>query len=116
MKNLCLYDKEDVERVCQKSKKAMGYRWKWRKIADRFRLSLEEIEKQLDTKIERNTEYIERIKKLYEKPKAVVGSRDTDKQPLSPEITEGDATVTIDGVEVRPGQADDGVVTNGGAN
>jgi hypothetical protein len=71
--NLCLEDKEQVKRVCEKSKKLTGSKWKWKKIADRRGTSLQQMEEFLDRELKEQEEFIAKLREKYVKKEETKG-------------------------------------------
>lgn len=133
MINPILMHIEDVERICDKSKRIWGSKWRWRKEADRRGFTWEEIEERLDNIFKRHEAIIEKarnnVKRKSNKQLGNDGRTDGgDGGGIPAERPEGEVSPTtdssdnapvrvsgpIDGKEVRSGETEDGTTTPGG--
>lgn len=138
MINPILMHPEDVERLCDKSKRIWGAKWRWRKEADRHGYTWEEIEEKLDNTFKRHEEILKKArsnvkrrtnKQLGNESGRDNGVRASEKTGANKEevSTPGDSSSSpsgnepvrlgsdaIDGKEVRSGEAPDGSTPSDG--
>ena len=126
MINPTMMNKEDVERLCKKSLKISGKKWLWRKTAEKHGLTWQEVEEQIDIKIKRDQEHLNRIEELYAKQqsdKQLGTTGELDNTPvrigrvasLPDGVERGEPIVTVGGKEVRPGETENGSSTPKGS-
>lgn len=118
-------EKEDLQRICDKSIKATGKKWLWRKIAERHGLTFEQIEAELDEKIARNEAYIKEMEERFGRHRqkssengttdesglgAAPYGRDSQGEPITAEhFAEPERT------EIRPGETENGPASSEGS-
>lgn len=131
-------DKEDVERLCSKSRWCTRSKWRWLKICRKHNRSWQDVEKEMDKIIEEDDKKLQRLREKYNERKsdeqlgnAGEGSKGPgdqgEVQPSTergasklvgsgkPNRTRHDSKHTGDGEEVRQGQAENGSTTTEGA-
>ena len=57
-----MMDKKIVERLCEKSKRLSGAKWKWRRICEKHNLTWQEVEAKYDIIIKQREDAIEKYK------------------------------------------------------
>jgi len=130
--NPALVDKELVERMCAKSLRLFGVKWRWRKLAAKAYCTAEELEKRFDIILDERDKMIQQLKEKQENGQIdhneQLGNDDRTEQRVDGETSSGtkasEGTVSGDkrrskgndnkGQEVRSGKANDESTTTRG--
>lgn len=105
-------DPERMARLCEKSLKATGSKWKWRRICQKKGVSVALVEEQLDKVIEKQNELIKKLKEIQANAKK--GAVSGDKRRREYSDTGEVRNRSTKGKEVRPEETDDVTSTTGG--
>ena len=119
--NPILMNKEDVERMCLKSKKLWGAKWRWRSECNKRGFTWQELETKLDNIFRRHEEMLKGMKEKHEQRKSNKQLGTTPKlADTNGSGSGGDPggqqsdTGEVVGKEVRSKQTEDGTVTTSG--